>query len=84
MEVDAHVVLLQERLGVVIRIDCDLGHRVVDRGIGLTLLDTGLEPREDQLETVTLLDLVNQLVDGEGSGNRVEQILDGSLVAVDI
>jgi len=50
----------------------------------LALLNTGLKPRENQLETVTLLDLVNQLVDGERSGDRIEQVLDGSLVTVDI
>jgi hypothetical protein len=84
MATDTHVVFLQEGLRVVVRINCNLGHRVVDRRIGLTLLNTGLEPRENQFETVTLLDFVNQLVDREGSGNRVEQVLDGSLVTVDI
>jgi hypothetical protein len=84
MATDTHVVFLQEGLRVVVRINCNLGHRVVDRRIGLTLLNTGLEPRENQFETVTLLDFVNQLVDREGSGNRVEQVLDGGFVAVNI
>lgn len=79
-----HVVLLEERLRVLVRVDEDLGEGVVKRGVLLPGGDSGLDPGEDELEPVPLLDLFNKLLDGERSRDGSEEVLDGSLVAVDI
>lgn len=79
-----NVVLLQERLGVLVRIDKDLGERVVERRVLLSSGDAGLDPGQDELQPVPLLDLVNELIDGEGARDGREQVLDGAFVAVDI
>jgi len=78
------VVLLQERLGVVVAVNVDLGQGVVHGGILRASLDPSLQPGEDQLEPVPLLDLVNQFVDGEVAGDRSQETLDRSFVAVHI
>jgi hypothetical protein len=78
------VVLLEERLRVLVRVDVDLGESVVDGGLLLTGGDLGFEPREDELEAVALLYLVNELIDGNGTGDGREEGLDGVLVAVDV
>ena len=78
------VVLLQERLGVVVAVNVNLGQGVVHGGILRAGLDPSLQPGEDQLEPIPLLDLVNQFVDGEVSGDRGQETLDRSFVAVNI
>jgi len=50
----------------------------------LTSSDLGLEPRKDELEAVSLLDFVNELVDRNGTSDASEESLDRVLVAVDI
>jgi hypothetical protein len=78
------VVLLQERLGVVVAVDVNLGQGVVHGGILRAGLDPSLQPGEDQLEPIPLLDLVNQFVDGEVSRDGSQEALDRSFVAVHI
>ena len=53
------VVLLQERLGVVVAIDVNLGQSVIHGGILRAGLNSSLQPREDQLQPIPLLDLVD-------------------------
>lgn len=79
-----HVVLLEETFGVVVAVDVNLGECVVDRGILLTGSDLSLEPREDELETVSLLDFIDKFVDGNWTSNASEESLDRVLVAVNI
>lgn len=50
----------------------------------LTGLHSRLEPGQDQLETIPLLDLIHQLVDRELTLDLREQVLDRRLIAVDI
>jgi hypothetical protein len=78
------VVLLQERLGVVVAVDINLGQSIVHGGILRAGLDPSLQPGEDQLKPIPLLDFVNQLVDGEISRDGSQEALDRSLVAVHI
>ena len=78
------VVLLQERLGVVVAVNVNLGQGVVHGGILRTGLDPSLQPGEDQLEPIPLLDLVNQFIDGEVSRDRSQETLDRSFVTVHI
>jgi hypothetical protein len=47
-------------------------------------LNTGLEPRKDKLQTIPLLDFLNELVDGEVASHRCQQALDRSLVTVNV
>lgn len=79
-----HVVLLEEGLGVIVGIDVDLGESVVNGGLLLSSSNLGLEPGKDQLEAVALLDLIHELIDGNGTGDGGEESLDGGLVAVDV
>ena len=79
-----HIVLLQELLGIVIRVNVDLSQSVVNRRILTTSLNPRLEPRKDEFETVSCFDLVHKLVDGEVARNGGKQRLDGGLVAVDV
>lgn len=62
----------------------DLGHRVVEGRLLETECDLALEPREDELEAVALLDLVDKLIDGDGTCDGGEESLDGVFVAVDV
>ena len=50
----------------------------------MTSGDSRLDPRQDELEPVPLLDLLDELLDGEGSGDGSEKVLDGSLVTIDV
>lgn len=76
------VVLLQERLGVAIAVDVDLGQGVVHGRILRAGLHPSFQPGEDQLEPVSLLDFVNQFVNGEVSRDGSQEALDRSFVAV--
>ena len=76
------VVLLQERLGVAVAVDVNLGQGVVHGRILRAGLYTSLQPREDQFEPVSLLDLVNQFVNGEVSRDGSQEALNRSFVAV--
>ena len=79
-----YVVVLEERLRVVVAVDVDLGEGVEQRGLLQSERNLALKPRENELEPVALLDLVDKLLDGHRSRDRVEKSLDGPLVAVDI
>ena len=78
------IVLLQERLRVVVAVDVNLGQGVVHGGILRAGLDPGLQPWQNQLESVPLLDLVYQFVNGEVSRDGSQETLDRCLVAVHI
>lgn len=52
--------------------------------VGRTLLNLVVEPRQDELEPVSLLDFIHQIVNGEGAGNTHQQVLHGCLIAVNI
>jgi hypothetical protein len=71
-------------LGAVVAVDVDLGNGVEDGSVLAASLDAGLEPREDELEPVALLDLADELVDREVARDRRKKALDGALVAVDV
>ncbi|KAJ2970770.1 hypothetical protein NUW54_g12658 [Trametes sanguinea] len=62
---------------VVVGIDVDLRHGVVDGGVLAALLNTGFQPREDELESVPRLNLLHELVDGEVARHSGKQTLDG-------
>jgi len=78
------VVLLQECLGIVVAVNVDLGQSIVHGGVLGASLDSGLQPWQDQFKPIPLLDFVNQLVDGEVSGDRSQETLDRSFVAIHI
>ena len=78
------VVLLQERLGVVVTIDVNLGQSVVYRGVLRASLDTSFQPGKDELEPISLLNLVNQFVDREVSGDGSQETLYCGFVAIHI
>ena len=62
-----HVVLLEELLGVVVAVNVDLCESIVNSRVLAARLYTGLQPRQDQLEPVTSLNLVYKFIDGEVS-----------------
>ena len=78
------VVLLQERFGVIVAVDINLGQGIVYWGILRTGLDPSLQPWEDQFKPIPLLDLVNQFVNGKVPRDRSQETLDRSLVTVHI
>ena len=78
------VVLLQECLGVIVAIDVNLGQGVIHGRILRTGLYPSLQPGKDQLEPISLFDLVHQFVNGEVSRNGGQKTLDRSFVAVHI
>ena len=65
-----YVVLFQELLGVVVAVNVDLGQRVKDGGILAAGLDACLEPGQDELQPVTSLHFVHELVNGKVAGDR--------------
>ena len=84
---DARVVvgvLLEELLRVVVRVDVDLGQGVVDGRIGAALVNARLEPGQEELHAVALLDLLDELVDDEGAAHAHDHLLDLVLGAVDV
>jgi hypothetical protein len=83
-DVRAYVILLQKLFGIVVTVDGDFRNRVVDSGILAADLHLRVQPRQDKLQAVTLLDLIHELIDREGSSDRCKETLDCSLVTVDI
>ena len=79
-----HVVLFEELLRVVVAVDVDLGKGVEDGGILTACLNTGLQPRENELEAIASFDFMYKFVDSEVTGDRRQQALDCRLVAVDV
>ncbi|GJC99267.1 hypothetical protein ColKHC_08093 [Colletotrichum higginsianum] len=79
------VILLEELLRVVVRVDVDLSESVED---GLLLVSGGkggLEEGQEKLEAVAGLDLGDELINGDRCGvDSRQQVLDDVLVAVDI
>ncbi len=79
------VVLLQELLRVVVRIDINLCQGVVDRLLLVAGSEGRLKEGEEELETVAGFDLLHELVDGDR--RRVdgrEKVLDDTLIAINI
>jgi hypothetical protein len=79
-----YVILLQELLRIVVTVDRDFCNRIVDSRILAAGLNTRVQPRQDKFQAVALLDLVHELINGEGSGHRRKETLDRCLVTVDI
>lgn len=52
--------------------------------VGRALLNLVVEPRQDELEPVSLLDFIHQIVNGESAGNTHQQVLYGCLIAVNV
>lgn len=78
------LILLQELLRVVVRVDVDLGESVVHGRIVGALVNAGLEPGQQELHAVALLDLFDELVDAELTAHRHDHLLDLILGAVDV
>uniref|UniRef100_A0A8W7PT82 Uncharacterized protein n=1 Tax=Anopheles coluzzii TaxID=1518534 RepID=A0A8W7PT82_ANOCL len=78
------LVFLQETLRIVVRVDVDLGQRVVGGRLHATFVDARLQPRQQQLQPVALLDLLHQLVGRELALHDQDQVLDDVLGAVDV
>ena len=76
--------LLEEPLRVIVGVDVDLGQSVVRGRLLNSLVDAVLQPGQQQLEPVALLDLFNQLVGGELSAHHDDEGLDDVLRAVDV
>ena len=74
----------QESLRVVVAVDVDLGERVVRGRLGDALRDARLEPGQQQLEAVALLDLLDEFVGRELAAHDQDELLDGVLRAVDV
>ncbi|GKT40436.1 uncharacterized protein ColSpa_00617 [Colletotrichum spaethianum] len=79
------VVLLEELLRVVVRVDVNLGESVEDGLLLVAGSKGGLEEGQEKLETVARLNLRDELIDGDRGGvYSRQQVLDDALVAVDI
>jgi hypothetical protein len=79
---ETNIILLEERLWVVVAVDADLRDGVVERWLLVALLNPHFEPRQNDLQPVPLLHLVDQLVDRDRARDRRQQLLDSGLVAV--
>ena len=78
------VVFLEKGLRVLVAVNADLGHSIVQCLILTTRLDLLLEPGHNKLEPVALLDLVGKLIYRDGARHRLEDVLDDTLVAIHI
>ena len=79
------VVLLEELLGVVVRVDVNLSECVVDSLLLIARLEGSLEEGKEELKTVARLNLGDELVDVDLLGiDSGQELLDDVLVAVDI
>ena len=84
MNFDTYIVLLKEGLRVVVTIDVNLGKSVEGSRLRLSSVDLCLKERQDELESVALLYLVNKLINAHCTGDGAEELLDRALIAVDI
>lgn len=64
-----HFVLLQERLRIVVCINVNLGQGIVNILVSATIVDTDFEPRQQELETVSLLDFLAKLINRNVAGD---------------
>ena len=78
------LVLTQEPLWVVVRVNVDFGEGIVSGWFIDTFVDTGLQPRQKQLQSVSLLDLFNELVCGELTSDDHDQLFDGILTTIHV
>ena len=76
--------LLEESFWIVVRIDVDFCQGVVSGRFIAAFVNPGLEPGQDQLQAVALLDLFDQLVSAELAPDNLDQVLDDVLGTVDI
>lgn len=79
-----HVVVFEKLLGIVVTVDIDLGNRIEDRSILTAILNAGLKPGENQFEPVPLFNFGNELINRKSSLDAGKQVLDCSLVAIDV
>ena len=81
---EAYVVLLQKSFRIIVRVDVDLGERVEDCWFLLAIGHLVFEEGQDELESISLFNFINQLVDRHRASHRHEQLLDSRLIAVDV
>ncbi|PNY29194.1 Uncharacterized protein TCAP_00893 [Tolypocladium capitatum] len=79
------VVLFEELFRVVVRVDVDLGKRIVNGLLLVTRPQGGFQEGQQKLEAVSRLDFGDQVVDADLVGvDSTQQLLDDVLVAVDV
>ena len=77
-------ILLEEALGVVVAVDVNLGQGIVGGWFHRSFVDARLEPGQQQLEAVSFLNLLDQLVGRELTADDHDQRFDDILRAVDV
>lgn len=77
-------VLSQEALRVVVAVDVDLSQGVMGSRLLTALVDTSLQPWQEQLQSVSLLHLCHQFISGELPSHHQNEVLDDVLRAVHI
>ncbi len=65
-------ILPKESLRVVVGVDVDLCERVVSCRLVTAFVNSRLEPGKNQLKTISLLDLFNQLVSAELASDNLD------------
>ena len=78
------LVLLQEALSVVVGVYVDLSDCVVSGRLQGPLVYARLQPRQDQLQSVSLLDLLDEFVRVELAAHHQDEVLDDVLGAVHV
>ena len=78
------LILSEEPLGIVVGIDVDFGQGIMGGWFIDTLMDTRLQPGQQQLQSVPLLNLLNKFICRELSSDDHDQLLDGILSAVNV
>ena len=81
---ETHIVFFEELLRVIITVDKDLRHSVVNSRILATCLHTSLEPGQDQLQPIPLFYLIDKLINRKVTGDRSQQSFDRGLITVNI
>ena len=56
------LILTQESLRIVVAVDVDLSEGIVGSWLGAAVVYAGLEPRQQQFQTVPLLHLLDELI----------------------
>lgn len=80
-----HVVLLEEFLRIVVRVNVDFRESIVDSLLLIASRKSSLEERQKELQTVARLDFLDKFVDRDaGRGDRAEETLDDVLITVNI